>query len=127
MSWCFREKTISASDYRVNEAIRVREVRLIGPTGENVGVVSIQEALRIARDAKPDIILLDIMLPKMDGNEVCRLVKSDPATAQSKVLMLSGMAQRTDAQASRNMGADAYMTKPFSAAAIVGKVAELLG
>lgn len=56
LSWCFREKTISASDYRVNEAIRVREVRLIGPTGENVGVVSIQEALRIAREAEMDLV-----------------------------------------------------------------------
>jgi len=50
------EKLISANDFRVNEAIRVPEVRLIGPTGENVGVVSIREALRIARDAELDLV-----------------------------------------------------------------------
>ncbi len=86
-----------------------------------------EEALRIARSARPDIILLDVMLPKIDGNEVGRRVKSDPATAHTKVLMLSGMAQRTDAQVARKMGADGYMTKPFGAAALVGKVEELLG
>jgi two-component system, OmpR family, alkaline phosphatase synthesis response regulator PhoP len=84
-----------------------------------------EEALRIARSDNPDLILLDVMLPKMDGNEVCRQVKTDPATARTRVLMLSGMAQRTDAQISRNNGADAYMTKPFSSVALLSKVDEL--
>jgi CheY-like chemotaxis protein len=86
-----------------------------------------EEALRIVRSDKPDIILLDVMLPKMEGNEVCRQIKTDPAAARTRVLMLSGMAQRTDAQMSRKNGADAYMTKPFSSVALVSKVEELLG
>ncbi len=85
-----------------------------------------EEALRLTRSEKPDIILLDVMLPKMDGNEVCRLVKSDPATAHTKILMLTGMAQSTDVTAARQRGADAYMTKPFSPIVLVRKVEELL-
>ena len=80
----------------------------------------------MARRDHPDIILLDLMLPKVNGNEVCRQVKSDPAMAHTKVLMLSGMAQRADVQESRKVGADAYMTKPFGAVDLVNKVAELL-
>ncbi len=85
-----------------------------------------EEALRIARENKPDIILLDVLLPKMDGHEVCKLVKSDPAISRIKVLILSGMAQNSDSQKAQEAGADAYMTKPFSLTALEEKVKELL-
>jgi translation initiation factor IF-3 len=62
--------TISASDYRVNEAIRVREVRLIGPLNENIGVVTVQEALRIAREADLDLVEVS---PNSDP-PVCRVL-----------------------------------------------------
>jgi translation initiation factor IF-3 len=62
--------TISASDYRVNEAIRVREVRLIGPQNENIGVVTVQEALRIAREADLDLVEVS---PNSDP-PVCRVL-----------------------------------------------------
>ena len=85
-----------------------------------------EEALQIARVENPDIILLDIHLPKMNGHEVCKLVKSDPAMSHTKVLMLSGMSQDSDSRKALEAGADAYMTKPFSSTAIVEKVEELL-
>lgn len=56
LRYCKEEKHISANEYRVNEGIRSPEVRLIGPTGENIGVVAIREALRIARDAELDLV-----------------------------------------------------------------------
>ncbi len=85
-----------------------------------------EEALRIARGDKPDIILLDIQLPKMNGYEVCRSVKSDPAMSHTKVLMLSGMTQNSNRQKAQEAGADAYIAKPFSSIVLVEKVEELL-
>jgi len=85
-----------------------------------------EEALRIARLDNPDIILLDIQLPKMNGHEVCKSLKSDPAMSHIKVLMLSGMAQNSNRQKAHEAGADAYIAKPFSSIALLEKVEELL-
>ena len=85
-----------------------------------------EEALRIARADNPDIILLDIQLPKMNGHEVCKSVKSNSAMSHTKVLMLSGMVQNSDRQKAQEVGADGYITKPFSSIALVEKVEELL-
>ena len=85
-----------------------------------------EEALRITRENIPDIMVLDIQIPKMNGNEVCKSVKSDPIMSHTKILVLSGMVQNSDLQQAREAGADAYMTKPFSSTAIVEKVEELL-
>ena len=85
-----------------------------------------EEALKMARLDNPDIILLDIQLPKMNGHEVCKSVKSDPAMSHIKVLMLSGMAQSSNQQKAQEAGADGYIAKPFSSIALVEKVEELL-
>ena len=85
-----------------------------------------EEALKTARQDKPDIILLDIGLPKMNGFEVCKAVKSNAATAHIKVMMLSGMVQQSDLRMASEMGADTYITKPFQLTDLVNKVEELL-
>jgi two-component system alkaline phosphatase synthesis response regulator PhoP len=85
-----------------------------------------EEALRIARVDNPDIILLDIQLPKLNGYKVCKPVKSDPAMSHTKVLMLSGMAQNSDRQKAQEAGADGYITKPFSSIELAEKVEGLL-
>jgi two-component system alkaline phosphatase synthesis response regulator PhoP len=85
-----------------------------------------EEALRIARMDNPDIIILDIQLPKINGYEVCKLIKSDPATSHTKVLILSGMAQNSDWLRAREAAADDYITKPFSSIALVERVESLL-
>lgn len=85
-----------------------------------------EEALRIVQVDNPDIILLDIQLPKLNGYEVCKSIKSDPTMSHTKVLMLSGMAQNSDRQKSQEAGADGFITKPFSSTELVGKVEELL-
>ncbi|MDO8715478.1 MAG: response regulator [Dehalococcoidales bacterium] len=86
-----------------------------------------EEALKVARADNPDIILLDNRLPGISGLEVCGTVKSDPTMSHIKVLILSCQGQNFDWQKAREMGADSYITKPFSSTALVKKVAELLG
>jgi CheY-like chemotaxis protein len=85
-----------------------------------------EEALSIARIDVPDIILLDINLPGLNGYQVCRLVKADPGMSETKVIMITGMAQSYDQSKAREAGADGYFTKPFSSAALAKKVGTLL-
>lgn len=85
-----------------------------------------EEALRVARIDNPDIILLDILLPKLNGYKVCKLIKSDLAMSHTKILMLSGMAQNSDWLRAQEAGADGYIAKPFSSTALIEKVEELL-
>ena len=85
-----------------------------------------EEALRRAQEEKPDLVFLDVMMPKMDGFEVCRRLKSDKATAQVKVVMLTALAQELDEEKARAAGADYYFSKPFSPTALLDKVEELL-
>jgi len=85
-----------------------------------------EEALRVARVDNPDIILLDILLPKLNGYKVCKLIKSDLAMSHTKVLMLSGMTQKSELLKAQEAGADGYIAKPFSSTALVEKVEELL-
>jgi two-component system alkaline phosphatase synthesis response regulator PhoP len=85
-----------------------------------------EEALRTARVSNPEIILLDIQLPKLNGYKVCKLIKSDPAMNHIKILMLSGMVQNYDWLKAQEAGADGYIVKPFTLAALVEKVEELL-
>jgi DNA-binding response OmpR family regulator len=86
-----------------------------------------QEALRIARADYPDIVLLDVHLPELDGYEVCRLIKSYPNTSHTKVMMISGMAQNADLIKARKAGADDYITKPFIPTELIEKVKTLIG
>jgi DNA-binding response OmpR family regulator len=85
-----------------------------------------EEALRTARVGNPEVILLDIQLPKLNGYKVCKLIKSDPAMNHIKILMLSGMAQNYDWLKAREAGADGYIVKPFSSTALIEKIEELL-
>lgn len=85
-----------------------------------------KEALEMARASNPDIIILDIQLPKLNGYEVCRLIKTDMAMSATKILMISGQAQYSDRRRALDMGADDYLVKPFTSTALVEKVEELL-
>ena len=85
-----------------------------------------EEALSIARVDNPNMILLDIQLPKLNGYEVCRSVKLDPAMSHTKVLMMSGMTQNFDRMKAQEAGADDYITKPFSSFVLLEKVEDLL-
>ena len=85
-----------------------------------------EEALRLAQDWLPDVLLLDVMMPRCNGFEVCRRLRDNPATRPVKIVMLT--AHGRDAQIERGLalGADAYITKPFSNKELVAKVRGLL-
>ncbi len=86
-----------------------------------------QEALdMIARD-RPDLVLLDVMMPKKSGFEVCQAVRASEELQATKILMLTAKGRDTDLAKGLALGADAYMTKPFSTRELVQTVAEMLG
>ena len=85
-----------------------------------------EEALRIARVENPDIVILDFLLPQMNGFDVCKLIKSDPAISSTRIMMLSGMAQHFDQLKAHEVGVDAYIAKPFRSVVLIEKVEELL-
>lgn len=86
-----------------------------------------EEAVRRIRSERPDLVLLDVMMPKKTGFEVCQEVKSAPELAGVRILMLTAKGRDTEVAKGLALGADAYMTKPFSTRELVAKVQELLG
>jgi adenylate cyclase len=85
-----------------------------------------EEALEVARTHLPDLILLDIMMPKTDGLEVCRLLKGDAALPFMPIIMVTAKADTKDIVAGLEMGADEYLTKPVDQAALVARVKSML-
>ena len=85
-----------------------------------------EEALRLARAELPALMLLDIMMPKRNGFEVCAELKSDPATRGIYVILLTAMGQERDMDEGYQSGADEYMTKPFSPRSLRKRLHELL-
>jgi len=79
-----------------------------------------------AREAKPDLIILDLMLPKMSGLEVCKILKTDPATRHIPVLMLTARAEEVDRIVGLELGADDYVVKPFSPREVILRIKAIL-
>jgi len=86
-----------------------------------------REALAAIRRERPDLVLLDVMMPAMSGFDVCQAVRADPALAGVRILMLTAKGRDTDLAKCTALGADAYMTKPFSTQELAARVRELLG
>lgn len=84
------------------------------------------EALDLLSREVPHLILLDIMMPDVDGYEICEFVKSDGKFAETKVVFLSAKSKVSDIQKGYDLGADLYVTKPFSTRELLVKVKELL-
>jgi DNA-binding response OmpR family regulator len=83
-------------------------------------------ALSVARDERPDLIVLDLMLPEVDGLEVCKILRRDPSTAGMPILMLTARAAEMDRVLGLELGADDYVTKPFSPRELVLRIRKLL-
>ena len=112
-----------------SEVRELVEVTLrIGPY-EILQASSGDEALTITRSERPDLVLLDVMMPNssVDGFDVCRQMKSDPATRNISVVMITARGQEADLEIGRQAGADDYFTKPFSPLELMNKVEEILG
>ncbi len=86
-----------------------------------------EEALACVTSFAPDLILLDVMMPKKSGFEVCEALRADPAHARLQIVMLTAKGRDTEVAKGMALGADAYITKPFSTKDLVAKVKEMLG
>ncbi|MBS0510448.1 MAG: response regulator [Proteobacteria bacterium] len=85
-----------------------------------------EEAVQRIREGRPDLVLLDVMMPRKSGFDVCQEVRADPALASVRIMMLTAKGRDTEVSKGLALGADAYMTKPFSTKELVEKVRSLL-
>ncbi|AWI74922.1 two-component system response regulator [Parazoarcus communis] len=85
-----------------------------------------EEAVNRIRSDRPDLVLLDVMMPKKSGFEVCQEVKADPELESIRILMLTAKGRDTEVSKGLALGADAYMTKPFSTKELVERVRSML-
>ena len=85
------------------------------------------EALAAARETTPDLVVLDVSMPRMSGLEVCRELRKEAATAKVPVLLLTARAQDADVEAGFDVGANDYVVKPFSPRELVARITAILG
>lgn len=86
-----------------------------------------EAAVAAITDFRPDLVLLDLMMPKRNGYEVCQWIRATPSLAATKVVMLTAKGRDVDVEKGIGVGADAYVTKPFATKELVAKVRGLLG
>jgi len=85
-----------------------------------------EEALQLVESFAPDLVLLDVMMPRISGYEVCRRMRERPEWKHIKIVMLSAKGREAEVSKGVSLGADLYVTKPFSNNELVGKIGELL-
>ncbi len=108
------------------DALELIEFNLKGAGLEVITAADGEEALRKARSVIPDLILLDLMLPEVDGTEVCKILRRDSATSAIPIIMVTAKASEFDRVLGLELGADDYVTKPFSPRELVLRVRNLL-
>jgi serine phosphatase RsbU (regulator of sigma subunit) len=106
--------------------VEIFEMRLAANNYETITATDGEMGLAIARDKQPDLILLDIMMPKMDGIEVCRHLRADPSLPFMPIIMVTAKTDSKDVVAGLEAGADEYLTKPVDQAALVARVKSML-
>jgi two-component system cell cycle response regulator len=105
--------------------VKLLEARLSAEYFDVVTTMSGKEALAICERAECDVVLLDVMMPDMDGLEVCRRLKSNPATHHIPVVMVTALDQPSDKVRGLEAGADDFLTKPISELALIARVRSL--
>ena len=108
------------------DLVNLVKMRLEANGYEAVGAYDGQEGLDKAKKEKPDLVILDLMLPKMDGYKVCRMLKFDEKYKNIPIIMFTARAQESDKKMGEEVGADAYITKPFEPEVLLTKIKELL-
>lgn len=86
-----------------------------------------RDALQLIRDERPDLVLLDVMMPLMNGFDVCKAVKADPEISGTFIAILTAKGQELDRATGAEVGADLYLTKPFDPDDVALRASELLG
>src|SRR6187397_893158 len=110
-----------------NETNRDILMARLGPQGYELSQAADgEEALAAAKEQLPDLILLDIMMPKLDGIEVCRRIKGDAAMPFTPIILCTAKADSKDVVAGLEAGADEYLTKPIDQMALVARVKSVL-
>ena len=113
----------------VDDEVNIRQLVKYNLEKESYQVLEAEDGLqgiRLAKTEIPDLMLLDLMLPQMDGLEVCRSLKGNPATAALPIIMLTAKSEEIDKVIGLELGADDYMTKPFSPRELVARVKAVL-
>jgi len=119
-----RHVLLIEDEANIAEALRF----ILSRDGWQVSVISDGEAaLAAVAGARPDLVILDLMLPGLSGLEILQSLRADPATAALPVLMLTAKGQGRDREAAERAGVSAFMTKPFDNSEIRAKVRDLLG
>jgi len=107
--------------------LKLESILLTSKGYEVKGVASGQAALDSLAEDVPDLVLLDIMLPEIDGFEVCRRIKAAEATKNLPVIMLTAKKSREDMARGEKVGADWYITKPFKSAMVIETIQRFVG
>jgi DNA-binding response OmpR family regulator len=119
-----KKKILIADD---NENIRDALTYLLEDEGYSLSMAKDgSDALKKAREFLPDILFLDIMMPEMNGYEVCRVIKNDPQLKKIYVIMLTAKGQVAEQERGKEVGADEYIVKPFSPMEILSKIKNIL-
>ena len=119
------KKKILIADDELN--IRSLVSRMLGKDYIVIEATNGEEAIDIAKRQEPDLILMDLMMPQMDGYTACSSIKTDQATKGIPVVMLTGVTHELNKSFAREMGADGYLSKPFSADELLRQVKQVLG
>ena len=106
--------------------VKMGQLRLEAAGHEVITASDGQEGLEKARSEKPDLIILDVMLPKIDGFKICRMLRFDEKYKKIPIIMLTARAQESDRHTGEEVGADAYIIKPFPPEVLLDKISELL-
>ncbi len=109
------------------ELLKALTIRLGASGYEVITAQDGQEGLEKARSSNPDLIVLDILMPKMDGYEVCRLLKFDAKYKSIPIIMLTAKVQDIDKAMGKKVGADDYIAKPFETQDLIDKIKSYLG
>jgi len=102
------------------------EYNLIEEGYETISAFNGEDGVRLAKKERPDLIILDIMLPIIDGFEVCKILKKEQITSDIPVIILSAKSQETDKVVGLELGADDYITKPFSPRELIARIRAIL-
>jgi DNA-binding response OmpR family regulator len=105
---------------------RILKFALMAASHEVLLATDGAEGLKQAREASPDLILLDLMLPKIDGYKVCRMLKFDERYKSIPIVILSARTQQTDKDLAKDCGADLFITKPYNLDEILSTIQSLL-
>jgi DNA-binding response OmpR family regulator len=119
-----KKKILLVDDER--DIITLITPRLIASGYDVITALDGEEALDKAKKEKPDLIILDIMLPKINGYQICDTLKSDLKYKNIPIILFTAKAQDDDIKSGKKVGADAYVTKPFDSTMLMGQIKKFL-